>query len=206
MQVHIKIFNYSAEPTDFFSLSADVGTIDPDTISYAEAISGKIISLSNEDAASVTIANSSSESETVNINKSVQKCFQTSAVNYITGNTRPTNEDGTDAPFRTSEVDPIIVENIFDLNVGDKFSLQIFEDLIEFTIFRIDVYSTNEIKVEASKQVGGIYSFLQLFKNSETGKIYFIYKDFLNTGWIHYSSETSQMEEWAPYENFIICA
>jgi hypothetical protein len=206
MDIYIKTFNSASENPGSFSLSTDIGSITPSTASLNELLDGKIFSLSDENATQVILSVQGFQPKTVNINKSEHSCFQASAVNFLEGNTRPTNSDGTKAPFRTSTIPAISLENIFNLNVGEKFTLQIFNESIEFTIFRIDPYSANEIKIEASKQVGEIYSILQLFKNTATGKISFIYKDVLNTGLIQYSSETSKIEEWAPRENFPICS
>ena len=205
MDIYIKTFNSENENPTVFTLSSNIGSITPSTASLNELLDGKIFSLSDENATQVTLSAQGFQPKTVAINKEAKSCFQASAVNYIKGNTRPTNPDGIKAPFRTSTITAVSLENIFNLNIGQTFTLQIFNESIEFTILTIDAYSANEVKIEALKQVGEIYSLLQLFKNSETGKIHFIYKDILNTGLICYSSETSKIEEWAPRENVIIC-
>lgn len=206
MDIYIKTFNSTSENPGSFSLSTDIGSITPSTASLNELLNGKIFSFSNANATQVTFSAEGFQPKTVIINKSESSCFQTSAANYIEGNARPRNPDGTKAPFRTGTITAASLENIFNLNVGEKFTLQIFNESIEFTIFSIDPYSANEVKIEASKQVGEIYSMLQLFRNTETGKIHFAYKDVLNTGLIRYSSVTSKIEEWAPLEDFTICS
>jgi hypothetical protein len=202
MDIYIKTFNSESENPNSFTLSSNIGSITPSTASLNELLDGKIFSLSDENATQVTLSAQGFESKVVNINKEAANCFQTSAVNFTQGNTRATDRDGNAAPFRTSTVSPGTVSNILDLNNGDQFSLQIFENLVNLTIFNKTTTGTNEIIIEAT---GSNNDFFFLSKDISTNEIRFFYESPLNTGSVKYSSIDSKAKEWVASDFIITC-
>ena len=201
MDIYIKTFNSQSESPAAFTLSSNIGSITPSTASLNELLDGKIFTLSNENATQVTLSAQGFESKAVNINKEAANCFQTSAANYIEGNTRPTNPEGTAAPFRTGNIESTSIENIFDLNIGDQITLQIYENLVSLTIFN-KISEPDEIIIESS---GHNSEFFLASKNILTNEINFFYQNTANTGWVQYSSTDSKIKEWVSQDFITFC-
>jgi len=202
MDIYIKTFNSESENPSSFILSSNIGSIVPSIVSLNELLDGKIFSLSDENATQVILSAQGFESKLININKEATNCFQNSAIDYTQGNARPTDRDGNAAPFRTSTVSPGAVSTIPDLNNGDQFSLQIFENLVNLTIFNKTTTDTNEIIIEAT---GNNNDFFFLSKDISTNEIRFLYESPLNTGSVKYSSADSKVKEWVTSDFIIAC-
>jgi hypothetical protein len=202
MDIYIKGFNSTSTNPASFTLSSDIGSITPSTVLLNELQNGKIFSLSDANATQITFVAEGFQPKTITINKNINNCFQALAANYTQGNTRPTNLDGTIAPFRTEYIAAESVTNISNLDVGNQFSLQIFENLVELTIFNKFTSETNELIIQAS---GSNNEFFFLSKDISTNEIRFLYKKPSMTGSIRYSNTDSELKEWAPREFITIC-
>ena len=195
MDIYIKTFNSESENPTVFTLSSNIGSITPSTASLNELLDGKIFSLSDENATQITLSAQGFESKAVNINKEAANCFQTSAANYVRGNTRPTTSNEMLAPFRTQYVDPSIINNIFNLNVGDEFSIQIFENLVTFAIADKKDYPTISSVVAYQKNID-LFDF-DGTKNTETGFVSIYFENKADKTFYFYSQASSLIREWA---------
>lgn len=188
-------------PTNF-SLSADLGVVTPANITYNQLTSGTIISLSDDAATQMTFSSQGFQPKTVIVNKDPRSCFQTSAVNYIEGNTRPSNPDGTNAPFRIQSTDSTVINNIFNLNIGDEFTFQVFGNAVEFTLFDKTTLG-DEITIKATEN-NSETSWILISKNIITNEVNFIY-DCHTRALIKYSTTNSVIEEWVRSDSITIC-
>jgi hypothetical protein len=202
MDIYIKTFNSESENPSSFILSSNIGSIVPSTVSLNELLDGKIFSLSDENATQVILSAQGFQSKTVVINKDASSCFQTSAANYIEGNARPRNQDGSKAPFRTQSADSAIVNNIFNLNIGEEFSLQIFENTPAFTLLDKTTLG-DEITIQATEN-NSETSWILISKNTITNEVNFIY-DCHATAPVKYSSTDSTIKEWVTSDLITIC-
>ena len=202
MNIYIKTFNSESENASAFTLSSNIGSITPSTASLNELLDGKIFTLSNENATQVTLSAQGFESKAVNINKNTATCFQGSAANYIKGNARPTNPDGTNAPFRVQSADLTVINNIFNLNIGDEFELQVFGNTVTFTIFD-KITLDDEIIIKATENNSEI-SWILISKSITTNEVYFIY-DCDAIASVKYSSADSAIKEWVKSDSITIC-
>jgi hypothetical protein len=129
---------------------------------------------------------------------------ESGAANYIEGNPRPRTSNGMLAPFRTQYVDPSIINNIFNLNTGDEFSIQIFENLFTLIINEKNTTYAPRVSITGYKKDANSF-FFDGNKYTETGSMELCCVDEVNKTVYTYSNDSSSFQEWAYSDIFLKC-
>ena len=119
-----------------FSISANIGVVVPNTATKNELISGKILTV-DESASTIILTSSGgtcANTLSINIDKESSTCYSASALSFQAGNNRPINTDGTIAAFNTGTLQANDLNNLLIGQDGTQFNLNIFGQIITFSI------------------------------------------------------------------------
>jgi hypothetical protein len=119
-----------------FSVTANVGSVQPNTATKTELTSGRYFEV-DESASFLTIADQGGCGTQLQIEiggKTPETCFTETAENWLPGNARKFDENGSPAPFRSQSITQQLFEEITTAEFGQEINLTFFGNNYIFSI------------------------------------------------------------------------